>query len=262
MTENGGLPPGRLHRARCTGAAGTFGVATSASSHASSGTTRRSTRCARSPSATGFGPRGRLRRRRRREPQGVGRRVGGAARPANGDRDRAREDPARLGPPGLGARRRPALRTKALLRALDVPAGQFVELRAVIPRSAFTSTAGHAGREGQDCEDRRRGDRRRGRVRAGPRPDRGREAPPVALRADPAVARHGPGVPRRRHRLLVLRSRAAHRLRPRVRAGASDGDRAGARARRCSARAARPARSSSRRRSSTSSAVASTRRRR
>jgi uncharacterized membrane protein len=31
---------------------------------------------------------------------------------------------------------------KVLLRALNVPAGQFVELRTVIPRSAFTSTAG------------------------------------------------------------------------------------------------------------------------
>ena len=32
--------------------------------------------------------------------------------------------------------------TRAILRALDVPAHQFVELRALIPRSAFTSTAG------------------------------------------------------------------------------------------------------------------------
>ena len=31
---------------------------------------------------------------------------------------------------------------QAVLRALDVPADQFVELRTVIPRSAFTSTAG------------------------------------------------------------------------------------------------------------------------
>ena len=31
---------------------------------------------------------------------------------------------------------------KVLLRALNVPAGQFVELRTVIPRSAFSSTAG------------------------------------------------------------------------------------------------------------------------
>ena len=34
------------------------------------------------------------------------------------------------------------LGTKVLLRALDVPAGQFVELRTVIPRNAFSSTAG------------------------------------------------------------------------------------------------------------------------
>ena len=31
---------------------------------------------------------------------------------------------------------------RALLRALDVPAHQFVELRALVPRAAFTSTAG------------------------------------------------------------------------------------------------------------------------
>ena len=37
---------------------------------------------------------------------------------------------------------------RALLRALDVPAGQFVELRALYPRGAFTSTAGMRVEEG------------------------------------------------------------------------------------------------------------------
>ncbi len=37
---------------------------------------------------------------------------------------------------------------RAVLRALDVPAGQFVELRALVPRSALTSTAGAQVREG------------------------------------------------------------------------------------------------------------------
>ena len=55
-------------------------------------------------------PRGRLRRRRRRQPQGVGLRVGRAARPADGDRGRARQGARSLGPPRLRARRRAAPR--------------------------------------------------------------------------------------------------------------------------------------------------------
>jgi uncharacterized membrane protein len=41
---------------------------------------------------------------------------------------------------------------RALLRALDVPAGQFVELRALYPRRAFTSTAGMRVEEGPGLE--------------------------------------------------------------------------------------------------------------
>ena len=67
-------------------------------------------------------------------------------------------------------------------------------------------------------------------LREGQRADRQREAAPVALRALPAPARHGPRVSRRR-RLSSGSTGASSktRLRPRVRAGAADGD--GARAR-------------------------------
>ena len=92
------LPPGRLHRARLHRRA----------RHVRDDARRR-TRAHRLAlpgarrAAHVHGPlpadgrRGRLRRRRRREPQGLGLRVGGAARPPDGDRDRARQDPARPG---------------------------------------------------------------------------------------------------------------------------------------------------------------------
>ena len=50
------------------------------------------------------GARGGLRRRRRREPQGVGRSMGFLARQAHGDDDRPRRRRQGLGSPGLGAR--------------------------------------------------------------------------------------------------------------------------------------------------------------
>ena len=68
----------------------------------------------------------------------------------------------------------------------NVPAGQFVELRTVIPRAAFTSTSGMRVASGHGPrEDRGRRGRGRGRVREGPREDRQREAASVALRALP-----------------------------------------------------------------------------
>jgi uncharacterized membrane protein len=42
--------------------------------------------------------------------------------------------------------------SKAILRALDVPAHQFVELRTLIPRGAFTSTAGMKVRSGDGLD--------------------------------------------------------------------------------------------------------------
>ena len=72
---------------------------------------------------------------------------------------------------------------RAVLRALDVPARQFVELRALILRSAFTSSAGMQVVRGNGlAKIVARGERRRGTVRARPRPDRAREAASVAVR--------------------------------------------------------------------------------
>ena len=78
-------------------------------------------------------PRGRLRRRRRRQPQGLGRRVGAAPRPADGDDARPGRRRARLGPPGLGARRRAARRARSAPAGARRRAGQFVELRTLLP---------------------------------------------------------------------------------------------------------------------------------
>ena len=142
--------------------------------------------------------------------------------------------------------------TKVLLRALDVPGRPVRRAAYGDPAIGVQLDRRDAGRRGQrPGEDRGAGDGRRGRVRARPGADREREGAPVALRPVPAPARHDPGVPRRRRRLLVLRPRAEVGLRPRVRAGAADRHRARARARRCCARAARQARSSSPRRCST-----------
>ena len=111
----------------------------------SSGTTARVGRAAHVPRPLPAArARRRLRRRRRRQPQGLGRRVGGRLGAADG---------AQLLAPGRASRAPGAIPVavrgdvtldgrRAILRALDVPAGQFVELRALVPRRFFTSTAG------------------------------------------------------------------------------------------------------------------------
>ena len=120
--------------------------------------------------------------------------------------------------------------TRATLRAVDVPAEQFVELRTLIPRTAFSSTAGMRRRAGQGVRpDRRGGARRRRALPDRSRPHRRAEGSPATNRADRARARDDPGAPRHLGGLLVPRTRAPYGLRPRVRAGASD--RHGARAR-------------------------------
>ena len=200
------------------------------------------------------GPRRRLRRRRRRQPQGLGLRVGGAARPAHRD---ARSRPGKVlrawGHPVYVRGDVQLLGTKVLLRALDVPAGQFVELRTVIPRTAFTSTAGHAGRRG-------RRPARRSSPRRRPTPPRSRrtseriehaKAHPWRYAPLPAPARHDPGVPRRRRRSSGSTAASG---RPATTASTSRSRRptpSRRSCRRCCARAARRARSSSRRPSST-----------
>ena len=119
----------------------------------------------------------------------------------------------------------------ARLRAIDVSAGQFVELRTIYPRSAITSTAGARVVDGpglQTIVDEVAADV------AAYQTDHDRISDavdhPVPDRADPACDRGAPRAGGRRVRVLALGSRGRHRLRPRVRAGAADGDRAGARA--------------------------------
>ena len=115
------------------------------------------------------GPRRRLRRRRRRQPAGLGLRVGGAARPAHGDGVRTRQ--GRCAPGAIRSTCAGDVQLAgegASLRALNVPAGQFVELRTVIPRAAFTSTAGMRVVAGNGLQTIVAEEtRRRGRVREG-----------------------------------------------------------------------------------------------
>ena len=54
--------------------------------------------------------------------------------------------------------------TRATLRAVEVPAHQFVELRTLIPRSAFTSTCGNARRARKRVQPDRPGGARRRRA--------------------------------------------------------------------------------------------------
>ena len=117
----------------------------------------------------------------------------------DGDRDGAGEDPARLGPPGLRPRRRPARRQEgAPARARR--AGRPVRRAAhADPARGVHLDGRDAGRLRQRAgEDHRRRAGRRGGLRARPRAHRAREGAPVALRARPAPARHDPGAPRRR----------------------------------------------------------------
>ena len=114
---------------------------------------------------------------------------------------------------------------RALLRAVDISANQFVELRALFPRRSFTSDRGNEGRgRSRPAEDHRRGAGRRSRICPRPPADRRCDRAPVAHRPDPARARDDPRLPGGSRRLLDVRPRARHGLRPRVRAGAADGD--------------------------------------
>ena len=93
---------------------------------------------------------------------------------------------------GVVTRTRPA----ALLRAVNIPSNQWVEMRVVFPRRLLTSTAGAKVVAGQrPGADRREGGRRRGRLPARPRPARGREAPRRPDGPLPPPDRHRPGGP-------------------------------------------------------------------
>ena len=235
----GGRARPRLHARRRTPTSRQARRGRSASSDAatrcgSSGTSTRATRRARSPiSYTLTRCRRRVRRRRRREPQGLGRPVGRAARPpGRQSRPRRGRSCAAWGKPVwvrgdvelVGTPRDAA-------RRLDIPAHQFVELRTLIPRSAFSSTERDEGRA--------RGPRSSGSSRRSSRTpqrfERDRERID-SLKAHPLRTglvllglAHDPRAARDRARVLVHGPRAPDRLRPRVRAGAADGHRARAR---------------------------------
>ena len=179
--------------------------------------------------------RGRVRRRRRRQPEGLGRSSG--TEPLVASRRRSRRRRGRSCAPGASpsgcAATSSSSGARATLRAVDVPAHQFVELRTAHPalrrsprRSGMRVERGH----GFDRD--RRGGARRRRART--------SATAIAsttLKEHPL--RTGLVAPRARDdsrrllviaaRLLVPGPRASHRVRPRVRAGASDRHGAGAR---------------------------------
>ena len=94
----------------------------------------------------------------------------------------------------------------ALLRALDVPAGQFVELRALYPRAAFSSTSGMQVERGNGLAKIVAGRaRRRGDVRARPGADRRPARPPTAYGADLPRSRRAARARGDHGRLGVLR---------------------------------------------------------
>ena len=150
-------------------------------------------------------------------------------------------------------------RTGTTLRAVNVPSGQFVEMRTVFPRRLLTSTRGARVVDGNGfAGDRRRAGGARGRVRRGPQEDRRGEGQP---RPDDAHARRLRAAARAgRHASSSGSSSAASaapattastsRSRPRTRRRRS--------CRRCCGRERSPARSSSPPRSSTSSGAATT----
>ena len=121
--------------------------------------------------------------------------------------------------------------TRATLRAVNVPAEQFVELRTLIPRTAFSSTTGMRVERGNALDrivEEERADAERYQE------DRDRidalKAHPLRTGLVALALADAPRAPRHLVGVLVPRPRAAHGLRPRVRAGAADGHRARARA--------------------------------
>ena len=159
--------------------------------------------------------RGRLRRRRRREPPGLGVAVGRLARATDGDDHRPRRRRPRLGTSGLGARRRHDRRKEREPPGRERVPAPVRRAAHALPAECLHVDGRHAGREGQRArQDRRGGARRREALRARQGADRRRD------RASLADGAHRPGArrpARARHldvRLLALRTRDPHRLRP------------------------------------------------
>ena len=234
VTENGRTyRPGGCTELGCIDAAGTYGTAKVGNSlrvvwHY--GASRRAPHL--HGALSNEGPRGGLRRRRRRQPQGVGLRVGSSRSTASPPR---RSLPARCSRRGATPSTSAATSSSSARRCCcgrsTFPPGQFVELRTVIPRSAFSSTAGMRVVAGnglakivaEETADAAAFEKDQERI------DNAKAHP---LRYGLYLLLLGtiPAFLDRRRGLLVLRPRAEDRLRPRVRAGAADRDGAGARA--------------------------------
>ena len=168
--------------------------------------------------------------------------MGDRARPPDGDDDSRR--PTSSGRGVIPSRCAATSRSPAgapTLRALDVPAGQFVELRALYPRARVHLDRRDAGRRGRRARrDRRRGaGGRRGATSATTRGSRTRSRPLQTLAI--LLALGAPARPRGR-------SRSSAALRPRASAPATTGSTSRSRrprpsrrsCRRCSRRAATP----------------------
>ena len=141
------------------------------------------------------------------------------------DRDdaRARRRRPRLGPPGLGPRRRHAPGEGGAAPGARHRRGSVRRAPRALSTGLVHVHGGHArSRRQRAGEDRRRGAGGRASVRAGQGAHRRRDRPPVAQRADRARARSPPRARDRDVRVLALRAGARDRLRPRVRAGAAD----------------------------------------
>ena len=201
----GASVPGASHRARPGRPPGSFGIdEPRRAASASSGTSRRATSRARSRSATGS--RGlavayddvvdvNLKVWGDEWKQPLGRLTATVGRP------RRRSSAPGAIPSGCAATSRSTGGT-ALLRALDVPAGQFVELRTLYPAQRVHVDRGHAG-AGRQRPRRRSSPRRRPTP---PRYERDQERIDDAKRHPRA---DGPHPPRARHAARAL----AHRRR-------------------------------------------------
>ena len=78
--------------------------------------------------------------------------MGAASAAAHGDDAGSHDDVVRAWGHPVWVRGDVTIDGLRLLRALDVDAGQFVELRVLYPREAFTSTAGMRVEEGDGLE--------------------------------------------------------------------------------------------------------------
>ena len=118
---------------------------------------------------------------------------------------------------------------RANLRAVEIPAGQFVELRALSPDGCSRRPRGCGSNPGPVSSGSRPRSVTTRRRTSATGQDRRRARPSAADDCAAARPRARPGAPGHRPGLVDLRPRARDVIRPRVRAGAADRDRACAR---------------------------------